>query len=176
MDNWLVLRWLEGFIPPAAFLGVLWVLLEPKESRRSARWVLAGLLAAVQVVICVLGDSPELAFTLLPLSFYLPAIIGAHLLSQYPFLSTAVGWLFALLCQELLMTAQKLLVLLGSESYGPAWPWIFNGIMLLAAAGTVLAVYRFFQKPFRACAGDMGEDWASILFLPVMLLALYSLT
>lgn len=174
MNSLLILKWLEGFIPPAAFLGILWTLLELKESRKSARWALAGLLAAIQVVICALGGSPELAFTLLPLTFYLPAIIGAHLLCKYSFIPTAVGWLFALLCQELLMTAQKLLILLGSGIYGPAWPWIFDGIMLLAAAGTVLAVYRFFQKPFRACAGDMGEDWASILFLPVMLLALYS--
>lgn len=173
----LVLKWLDGLILPAAFLAILWVLLEAKDSSRSARWALGGFLAAeaaLQGGIFVLGGSPELIFTLLPLTFYLPAIIGAHLLSRYPFLPTAVGWLFALLCQALLLTWHKLLIALGTGLRGPVWPRVLCGLLFLAAAGLTAAVLRFFRGPFRAAVGDMSGSWASLLFLPVMLLALYS--
>lgn len=169
-----ILKWLKGFIPPAAFLAIFWVLLEPKCSRKTARWALAGFLTAeavLQGVVYALGGSPEAVFTLLPLTFYLPAIIGAHLLSRYPFLPTAVGWLFALLCQELLLTAQKLL---GSLRFGLVWEWVFWALLLLGAVGLVIAARRLVQKPFRAAAGELGRGWSSLLFLPVMLLALYS--
>lgn len=177
MNSTLILRWLEGFIPPVAFLVFLWVLLEPKCSRRSAYWVLGGFLTvevAIQGVIYALSTSPELVFTLLPLTFYLPVIIASHLLSRYPFLPTAVGWLFALLCQELLLTGRKLLAMLGTQLRGPVWPWVVCGLLFLAAVGSVVAVLRFFREPFRTSAGELSAGWATLLFLPMMLLALYS--
>ena len=177
MKSVFVLRWLEGLIPPVVFLTILWALLEPKVSRRSARWTLAGFLAAeaaIQGAVYVFGDSRELVFTLLPLTLYLPAILGAHLLSRYPPLSTAAGWLFALLCQELMLTTRKLLSSLGNEVRGPVWPWVVGAVLLLSAAGLVTVVLRFFRKPFHAAAEEMGKDWTPLLFLATMLLALYS--
>lgn len=177
MKSEFVLRWLEGLIPPAVFLTILWALLAPKVSRRSARWTLAGFLAAeavLQGAVYVFGNSRELVFTLLPLTLYLPAILGVHLLSRYSPLPTAVSWLFALLCQELALTARKLLFLLGNGLSGPVWPWVAGAVLLLAAAGLVTVVLRFFRKPFHASAEEMGRDWTPLLFLATMLLALYS--
>lgn len=177
MENVFALRWLEGLTPSAVFLTILWALLEPKISRRSARWALAGFLTAetaIQGAVYVFGNSRELVFTLLPLTLYLPAILGAHLLSRYPPLSTAAGWLFALLCQELVLTTRKLLFSLGSGLRGPVWPWVVGAVLLLAAAGLVAVVLRFFRKPFHASAEEMGKDWTPLLFLATMLLALYS--
>ncbi len=175
MGGLLILKWLEGFLPPVTFLAILWVLLESKGTRQSARWALAGFLAAEAVLqggIYNLSSSTELVLTLLPLTFYLPAILGAHLLSKYPFLPTAVAWLFALLCQELLLTERKLL--LGIQLRGTVWPWVLGGFLLLSAVGMIAVLLLFFRKPFRASAGDLSGGWASLLFLPIMLLALYS--
>lgn len=172
-----ILKWLEGFLPPVTFLAILWVLLEAKGSRQSARWALAGFLAAEAVLqggIYNLSFTPELVLTLLPLTFYLPAILGAHLLSKYPFLPTAVAWLFALLCQDLLLTERELLSTLGSQLRGFVWSWVRGGLLLLSAVGMIAALFLLFRKPFRAAAGELSGGWASLPFLPIMLLALYS--
>lgn len=184
----MTLTWLNGAVPPAAFLLILWILLEPKCSRRAARWALAGFLAAelaLQCAVYALGGGPELALTLLPLTFCLPAIVGAHLLSSRRFVPTAVSWLLALLNQHLLLAAQKLLLLVnhrlvglpradGQPPDGAAWQWILSAVLLLAAAGLVAAVFRFFREPFQAAAGELDEGWTPLLFLPVMLLAVHS--
>lgn len=138
---------------------------------------LAGFLGfelAVQGTVLALGGSPELLLTLLPLTLCLPAILGAHLLSRRCFVPTAVGWLLALLCQHLLLTAQKLLTNLTTELHGLELLWVRFGILLLAAILLVAAVLRFARKPFHACAEELEDRWSPLLLLPVMLLALHS--
>ncbi len=178
MDSVIFLKWLEAAIPPAAFLVVLWAMLEPKRSRRTALAAAVGFLAveaAAQGLIFALGRSPELVFTLFPLTLYLPAVVCLHLLSKNRFLPTALIWLLALLCAYLLRALQKLLdLLLGAGLSGTAWSWAFGGILLVAAALLLTLVVRFLQKPFRDCAKELEGGWPSLLFLPAMLLALYS--
>lgn len=184
----MILTWLKGAIPPVAFLLILWILLEPKCSRKTARWALAGFLAAelaVQGAVYALGGGPELALTLLPLTFCLPAIAGAHLLSSRRFVPTAVIWLLALLGQHLQLAAQKLLFLLeqqltnlpradGQPPDGIVWRWVLGAVLPLLAAGLVAAVFRFFREPFQTAAGELDEGWGPLLFLPVVLLAVHS--
>ena len=60
--GYVILKWLEGIIPPAAFLLILWVLLEPKCSRRTARLAGAGFLAcelALQLALYARSGDPE---------------------------------------------------------------------------------------------------------------------
>lgn len=175
----LIVKWLGGLLPPAVFLLTLWLLLEPKCPARAARWALAGFLGvelAGQSVICAAGGSPELMFTLLPLTLFLPAILGAHLLSRRRFVPTAAAWLLALLGQHLLTAVDKLLqaLLAAAALDGLLWGWLFTGVMLLAAAGLVWAVCHWFRAPFRAAAGELDRGWAPLLALPVMLLAVHS--
>lgn len=147
---------LTGAGHPAVFLAILWVLLEPKSSPKGARRALLGFLGAelaVQGAVLAWGDSLELVFTLLPLTFCLPAILGAHLLSRRPFVPAAVSWLLGLLCQHLLLLTQKLLVFLGSWLGGRAWPWIALALTALAA-GLMAVVLRAFCPPFRAAVGE----------------------
>lgn len=188
MEYLYIVKWLEGAIPPAAFLAVLWVLWEPKVSHKAARWAAVGFLAAeaaVQVTMAMRGQSPELVFTLLPLTLCLPAIVLAHLLSARPFVPTAMGWLIALLCQHLLLAAQKLLLMItqkltdlpsfdGRPSGGDFWEGVFAAVLLLAAVGLVAVLVRWFRKPFQTIAGKVDGGWAPLLFLPVMLLAAHS--
>lgn len=175
------LKWLEAAIPPLSFLLILWALLEPKYSRRATIGAAVGFLAAelaAQAAVLLLGDSPELVLTLLPLTLYLPAITGLHLLSKSRFFPTALTWLFALLCDYLLEALQKLLhslpfSLLGGLSE-TARAWLFCGALALEAVLLLALVYLALRRPFRAYVGAVEGDWPSLLFLPVMLLALYS--
>lgn len=173
----LTIKWLEGLVPPAVFLLTLWLLLEPKCSSSAARRALAGFLGlelAVQCGIYALSGSPELVLTLLSLTFYLPAIVGAHLLSKQRFLPTAVGWLLALLCQHLLLAGQKIVALLAGYLSGTAWATALAVVLVLAAAGLAAAVRRWVQQPFRASARALEAQWPSLFVLPVMLLVLHS--
>lgn len=177
MNSPVFLKWLVGTVPPAVFLLVLWSLLEPKCSPKTARWVFVGFCGvelAVQSIVSSLGGGPDLVFTLLPLTFCLPAMLGSHVLSARPFIPTAVGWLFAFLCQHLLMVVQKLLTLLGNQLRGPVWPWATLVLLLLAAASLMAFVFLIFRSPFRASAGALNTDWWPFLLLLVMLLALHS--
>lgn len=176
MYGYIVLKWLEGLIPPAAFLLILWILLEPRCSRGTARMVCAGFLAAELAVQWAVyaGGGPEAVFTLLPLTLCLPAIVGAQLLSRHRFVPTAVGWLLALLGQQLLAAARKLLMLLGERLGSPAWAWAMGGVLLLMAAGLTVLIYRVFRNPFRSCAGELDGSWWPLLLLLLMLLALHS--
>lgn len=175
--NVIITKWIGGLLPPAVFLLTLWLLLESKVSRKAARWAMVGfwgLELAVQYMVYALGDSPEQVFTLLPLTLYLPAILGAHLLSRQRFLPTAVGWLLALLCSHLLLVGQKLAALLAFHLSGVAWTWALAAVLVLAAAGLVAAVWRWVRAPFRAYAQTLEEQWSPLLVLPVMLLVLHS--
>lgn len=171
------LQYLGGAIPPAVFLAVLWALMEPKCSRQKALRALWGFLGAelaVQGVVVAVWDSPGLALTLLPLTLYLPAILGAHLLSGRSFVPTAASWLMALLCQHLLLLTQKLLVLPTNWLGGTVWPWVALGLLCLAAAGLLAVVLRRFRPAFRAAAGELSGSWWPLGALLVTLLALHS--
>lgn len=175
--EYLILKWLEGVIPSAAFLLILWILLEPRCSRRTARLAGVGFLAvelALQLTVYAWSGDPELVLTLLPLTLHFPAIAGAHLLSKRRFVPTVVSWLLALLGYQLLLAAQKLLFLLDQRLNKPVWAWVFGVALLLAAAGLVVLMIRFSRESFHACAEELDGSWSPFLFLLLMLLALYS--
>ncbi len=176
MDGVSLLKWLEAAIPPLVFLLML-ALLEPKTSRRTAALAFAGFLAAeavIQTAVFLPDRSPERVFTLFPLTLYLPAIVCLHLLSGNPFFPTALVWLQALLCENLLQALQKLLNHLSAGWSGPALSWVPAVLLLLAAALLLTLVFRFLRKPFLDCAKAVDGGWLPLLFLPLMLLALCS--
>lgn len=181
MDSASILKWLEAVIPPVVFLLVLWALLEPRYSRRATIGTAVGFLTAelaVQALVLLLGDSAELALTLLPLTLYLPAILCLHLLSKSRFFPTALTWLFALLCDYLLEALQKLLQHLPASFLNglsqTARAWFLGGLQALGAVLLLALVYLAIRRPFLAYVGVVERNWPSLLFLPVMLLALYS--
>ncbi len=171
------LQYLGGVIPPAVFLAVLWTLLEPKCPRKAARralLVFLGVELVIQGAVTAVWDSPELVFTLLPLTFYLPAILGAHLLSARPAVPTAVSWLLGLLCQHVLLLVQKLLVFPVNWLGGKVWSWAALALLALAAAGLLVVALRVFRPAFRAAAGELGDKWWPLVALLMTLLALHS--
>ena len=50
----------------------------------------------------------------------------------------------------------------------------FTVLLLLAAGLLLLLAYRFLRSPFRAYAKEQAGGWPPLLFLPAMLLTLYS--
>lgn len=172
-----ILKWLGAAVPVLAFWAILWALLEPKYSRRTTFWAAAGFLAAeaaAQAAVFALGESPEFMVTLLPLTLYLPSVICFHLLSGRQFFPTAITWLLALLCDSLLTALRKLLLFLQAGLYGPIWDGVFTVILVLAAVFLLLLVFRRLRAPFLAYVREQESDWPLLLFLPVMLLALWS--
>lgn len=166
-------------VPPLAFLLILWGLLEPKFSPRFTRWAALGFLAAecgIQFALFLSWEHslefiPTFTATFLPISLYLPAILCLHLLSKNHFFSTALTWMLALLCSQLLATLGKLVL---NFTTGPDAELIC-ALSLLAAAGLLmLLVYRFLREPFRAYARELNGGWPPLLSLPAMLLILYS--
>ncbi len=177
MDSVSLLKWLEAAIPPMTFLLILWALLEPRYSQRTTTLAAVGFMVAefaIQEVILAIGDSPELVFTLLPLTLFLPAIVCLQLLSKNRFLPTVFTWLLAILCHHLLMAMQKLPPFLQGIVRGPAGAWFWYGVLTLAAGLLLVLVFRFLRTPFLACTRDINGNWLPLLFLPLMLLSLYS--
>lgn len=177
MDGVTLLKWLEAAVPPLTFLSLLWILMETKTSRRTAAVAAAIFLAAeaaLQTALFLPDHSPERVFTLFPLTLYLPAIVCLHLLSGNSFFPTALVWLPALLCGYLLRALQKLLTLLCAGRGGPALDLIPALLPLLTAAILLALILRFLRAPFLECAGTVEGGWSSLLFLPLMLLALCS--
>lgn len=127
--------------------------------------------AALQAAILFLGKTPEFATGLLPITFYLPAILGLHLLSERRFVPTALIWLLALICTELLNALRKLLIYLFTNSGQDV---MITVLFLLAAGLLALLVNRFLRKPFLTCTKELGAAWPQFLILPAVLLALYS--
>lgn len=167
----------NAFVPPLIFLLILWALLEPRFSRRFTRGAALGFLAVelvVQAALIAPGNELELAATFLPLTLYLPAILCLHLLSGNGFFPTALTWMLALQCGQILSALRKLLIAFTGNIHGSAKDWTCTVLLLLAAGLLLLLAYRFLRSPFRAYAKEQAGGWPPLLFLPAMLLTLYS--
>lgn len=177
MDIEIVSKLVTGLLPALVFLLTAWALLAPKSARRSGRlWALGFLAVEVALQCWVLPSAmtPELMFTLLPLTCYLPAIVGLHILSRRPFAPTALGWMLALLCAQVVSALQKLLIRLFAQLSGVGRAAASLVLLTLASAGVVALVYWAVRKRFWACMDGGTEGWLALLPLPMMLLALYS--
>lgn len=162
-------------VSPLVFLLISGLLLEPSSSRGMALLTALGFVAVEAVLQMALAFSRTLGFALglLPITFYLPAILGIHLLSKRRFVPTALVWLIALLCTGLLEALRKLLIHVFTSGNFAAW-FAADVVFLLLALALVLLVNRFLRRPFLAYAQELSDAWPQVLLLPTVLLALYS--
>ena len=178
MDGVVLSSYLNAAVPPAAFLLILWCLLQPKYSRRATLTAALVFFAAEGIALSVLfllGFDLEFVSGLLPLILYLPAILCLHLLSEKHVFFTALAWLLALLCDQSLAILRKLLIfLLSKRLSGPPFYVTCTVLLLLAAVLLLALVFRFLRRPFHAYTQEPISDRPTLLFLPVMLLTLYS--
>ena len=178
MPNTFFYTYLGAAIPPVSFLLILWGLLSPKYSRRVTLTVGLGFCAAEGILLSallLLGCRLEFIIGLLPLIFYLPAILCLHLLSEQRVFCTALAWLLALLCDQSLSLLRKLLLdIMVPPLTGLALDAASTLPLLPAAALLLLLVFRFLRRPFHAYTQEQVSDRPVILLLPVTLLILYS--
>lgn len=163
-----------------AFSLTCGVLLEGRFSKQGNILVSAGFLliiGALQAGLFLSGQDQMLILTLLPLTAYLPAVIGLHILSKSDFFQTAAVWTVGILVSCTLTFLQKLftryfntLETVSSLQHS----LIQTGCLLLAAALLLLIVCRFLRKPFRAYVLHNRTNWLLLCFPVIMIFLLFS--
>lgn len=168
---------LPALAPPAFFLFLCAMLMEPRCTRRTE----AGVGLAFLLLQCVLQGGAYLAgadgtylLTLLPLTLYLPAVVLVHILSANRFLPTCYVWLAGTMAVFFLRFWEKLL------PYGPGplitLPMkILRLVLYLAAiAALAWAAVVFLRKPFQTYVRTIPVQEAGLLFPLLMNIALLS--
>ena len=163
-----------------AFLLACAGLLEGRFGRRGNFLAAAGFLlgiGALQAGLLLSGQDKMLLLTLLPLTAYLPAVIGIHILSGAGFYQTAAVWTTGMLVSCTLTFLQKLSVryFQRPESISPLQhSLIQTGCLLFIAALLLLIVYRYLRKPFRAYVLHNRTSWLLLCFPVSMIFLLFS--
>lgn len=177
MDSVVVLRWLEALLPPVTFLLIMGDSMEPEDARWRPKTGGVALflgVTALQILLVLLDFSMEQIVSLLPVTWYIPAIISFFLFSKASVFAKSLVCLFSLLSAHLLMALEKLLTYFLAGRGGLFWPYIFCGIELISAVFLLILVHFRLKEPFRSCVKEADAGWLPLLLLPTMLLALYS--
>ena len=152
----------------AAFAFVCGCLLLPRFKRWNAILIAAGFLLgilAIQAGLLIAGHDETLVLTLLPVTAYIPAIIGVHVLSRSGFPQTVSVWSAGVLISFTLLFLQKLL--LGTAFVHTAL------VVLLAAAVFCGLVFCFLRRPYRTYVLENQSGWLLMSFPAVMLFLLF---
>lgn len=163
-----------------AFLLTCAGLLEGRFGKKGSFFVSAGFLlgiGALQAGLVLSGQDQMLILTLLPLTAYLPAVIGIHILSRAGFFQTAAVWTVGILVSCTLTFLQKLSIRFFHRPENVSaiqHSLIQTGCLLLAAALLLLVVYRYLRKPFRAYVLYNHTNWLLLCFPVIMVLLLFS--
>lgn len=143
------------------FAAVCGMLLDSRLGRRGTLIVASSLLAAIaalQAGLVLSGADDMLILTLLPLTAYLPVVVGVHALSCNGFLQTAAVWMVGGMAAFVLVFLQKLLVtgVLGGAALRGGLA--MTGCVLACALVLALVAWRWLRGPFRTHVprGDAG--------------------
>ena len=132
-------------------------------------WAAAGILAgilALQAGLLAAGLEETLVLTLLPVTAYVPAIVGVHVLSGSNFLQTVSVWSAGVLVSFTLLFLPKLL---------NVWLTPYAVVLVLAAALALCGlVVRCLRRPYRAYVLENQSGWLLLSFPAVMLFLLFS--
>ena len=142
----------------------------------SAGVLLAGIVV-LQSGLLLSGQDHTLVLTLLPLTAYLPVIIGVHIVSKSSFFQTSAVWTLGLLLSVTLSLFQKLLL-----RYSAAIPGLTfrqrslmqTACLLLAAVLLLYIVLRRFRKPFQTYVLHNKTNWLLFCFPVLMIFLLLS--
>ena len=151
-----------------AFVFVCGCLLQPRFKRRNTILIAVGFLLgilAIQVSLLIAGHDETLILTLLPVTAYIPAIIGVHVLSRSGFPQTVSVWSAGVLISFTLLFFQKLL--------GTAF--VHTAVAVLIAAVVLSGlVFFFLRRPYRTYVLENQSGWLLMSFPAVMLFLLFS--
>ena len=152
----------------AAFAFVCACLLIPRWKRRNTILVAGGFLlgiVAIQAGLLIAGYDETLLLTLLPVTAYIPAIIGVHVLSRSGFPQTVSVWSAGVLVSFTLLFFQKLLAIV-----------VPHMVLAVLAAAVLLSglVFFFLRRPYRTYVLENQSGWLLMSFPVVMLFLLFS--
>ena len=151
-----------------AFVFVCGCLLQPRFKRRNTILIAVGFLLgilAIQVSLLIAGHDETLILTLLPVTAYIPAIIGVHVLSRSGFPQTVSVWSAGVLISFTLLFFQKLL--------GTAFVHTAVAVLIAAVVFSGL-VFFFLRRPYRIYVLENQSGWLLMSFPTVMLFLLFS--
>ena len=152
----------------SAFAFVCGCLLQPRMKRRNTILIAAGFLLgilAIQAGLLIAGHDETLILTLLPVTAYIPAIIGVHVLSRSGFPQTVSVWSAGVLVSFTLLFLQKLL--------GTAFVHTAVAVLIAAAVFSGL-VFFFLRRPYRIYVLENRSGWLLMSFPAVMPFLLFS--
>lgn len=152
-----------------AFVFVCGSLMRFRFQNKTTGWIAAGFLVgilALQAGLLAAGPDETLVLTLLPVTAYIPAIIGIHVLSGSTFLQTVSVWSAGILVSFTLLFLQKLMNL---------WLPHYTAAAVLAAALVLSGlVVRYLRRPYRTYVLENRSGWLLLSFPVVMLFLLFS--
>lgn len=153
----------------AAFVSVCGGLTRFRFPNKTTGLIAAGFLAgilALQAGLLAAGLDETLVLTLLPVTAYVPAILGVHVLSSSNFLQTASVWSAGVLVSFTLLFLQKLLsIWLPRHTVAP--------VLAAALVLSGLAI-RYLRQPYRTYVLENESGWLLLSFPAVMLFLLFS--
>ena len=132
--------------------------------------VVLAVTAVIQAILLSAGMSLIKVLTLLPLTAYVPAIIGLHVVSGKTFLPTVSAWVIAS-AGKIIIDAVMKIVLLASKLHGTGGYYTLM-LPVHVAVGAVLVLMSFFllRRPFLGCMERCSSPSWFILCFPVMML------
>lgn len=175
-----ILKFIWAGICFLVFLFICGSLLEGRFGRKGTLFVSTGFLAGIvllQAGLLLSGQDKTLVLTLLPLTAYLPAVVGVHILSKSGFFQTAAVWSLGIMSAYFLTFLQKLLV---RYFHRPAslsalqFELIETAFLLLVAALLIVLVCRYLREPFRGYVLQNQTDWLLLSFPVSMVFLLLS--
>lgn len=144
-------------------------------SRKANRWIwgiVLGIIVLMQSALLISGQDLELVITVLPVTAFLPLVLGVFFLTNFnPFQSAAI-WTLGFLAVYILKVEKRIMHYLGwyriplTEKAGLIFLIFFTASIL------VFIVFRFFRKPFHRFVEGSQKNWLLLCF-PVLLSFLF---
>ena len=151
-----------------AFAFVCGCLLRSRFKPRNTVLIAVGFLLgilAIQAGLLITGHDETLVLTLLPVTAYVPAIIGVHVLSRSSFPQTAAVWSAGVLTSFILLFLEKLL---STTFVHTAW-----AVLVAAVVFSGLA-YFLLRRPYRVYVLENQSGWLLMSFPVVAFFLLFS--
>lgn len=159
-----------------AFFCTCCCLVDGRFSRKANVLGAVALLAAVvalQAGLLFFTHDQGLVLTFLPLTAYLPVIVGMRVLSRSGFFQTMAAWTLGLLAMYILVFLREVLHgLKGLEA--DVYRLITLACLLLAVGLLLFVVVRFIREPFRANVMHNDTSWLLLCFPTLMIFLLLS--
>lgn len=164
----------------ALYIFVCLTLMKPRFPLAVRVLVYGGILLCSCGAVTALSLSGKImmALTLLPLIAYLPFSICLYILSDGGLFEAAAACSVGVLASMTVKTFDKVLTVLLSFCFpdigGAVMDTVILVIVLVLAAATAFAVFRFIRKPFGVCAGsDMKNRLLVLIPTVTMLLIIF---